>query len=85
MTLPIARELGQKGIRCNVIAPGIFMTPMMAALPAKAQESLSKQVPYPSRLGNPAEFAECVAHIIGNQYMNGTCVRIDGSIRMSAM
>lgn len=85
MTLPIARELGKFGIRTNVIAPGVFLTPMMASLPAKAQESLSKQVPYPSRLGDPSEFADCVVHLITNQYINGTCIRIDGSLRMSAM
>ena len=85
MTLPLARELGQLGIRCNCIAPGIFATPMMAKLPEKAKASLSKQVPFPQRLGEPAEFADCAANLITNQYYNGMCVRLDGSIRMSAL
>ena len=85
MTLPLARELGAHGIRVNTIAPGIFKTPMMAALLEKAQQSLAKQVPFPPRLGDPDEFADCVTSLITNQYYNGTVVRIDGSIRMAAL
>lgn len=85
MTLPLARELGALGIRVNTIAPGIFATPMMAKLPAKAQESLSQQVPFPKRLGKPEEFADCCVNLVTNQYYNGTVVRLDGSIRMAAM
>jgi len=85
MTLPIARELGALGIRCNTIAPGIFMTPMMAALPEKAQQSLATQVPFPKRLGDPAEFAAACVHMIETSYWNGAVVRLDGSIRMSAL
>jgi len=85
MTLPIARELSRHGIRVNTIAPGLFNTPMMAALPPKAKASLSKQVPFPSRMGEPAEFASLVSQIIENQYFNGETIRLDGCIRMSAM
>jgi len=85
MTLPLARELGSHGIRVNCIAPGIFGTPMLAKLPEKAKASLSAQVPFPKRLGAPDEFADCCMSLVNNQYYNGTVVRIDGSIRMSAM
>ncbi|GGE15907.1 3-hydroxy-2-methylbutyryl-CoA dehydrogenase [Primorskyibacter flagellatus] len=83
MTLPVARELARSGIRVNTIAPGIFKTPLLASLPEEAQESLGHQVPYPSRLGDPAEFADAVRFLIGNQYMNGEVIRLDGSIRMA--
>jgi len=83
MTLPVARELARHGIRVVTIAPGIFSTPMMAGLPEKARESLGRQVPFPSRLGEPAEFAALAAHIIENQMLNGEVIRLDGAIRMA--
>jgi NAD(P)-dependent dehydrogenase (short-subunit alcohol dehydrogenase family) len=83
MTLPMARELASKGIRVVTVAPGLFMTPMMAGLPAEAQESLGKQVPFPSRLGRPAEFALLVQQIIENPMLNGETIRLDGAIRMA--
>ena len=82
MTLPIARELAQFGIRCMSIAPGIFMTPMMHAMSPELQESLGKQVPFPSRLGKPEEFAQLVAAIVENPMLNGETIRLDGAIRM---
>jgi len=83
MTLPMARELAAFGIRVVTIAPGLFMTPMMAALPAEAQESLGKQVPFPPRLGRPAEYAALVRQIVENPMLNGETVRLDGAIRMA--
>jgi NAD(P)-dependent dehydrogenase (short-subunit alcohol dehydrogenase family) len=83
MTLPIARELARYGIRIATIAPGIFETPMMAGMPAEVQDSLGKSVPYPSRLGRPAEFAGLVQHIIENDYLNGEVIRLDGALRMA--
>jgi len=83
MTLPIARELAGYGIRVMTVAPGIFDTPMMAALPEAARESLGKQVPFPSRLGEPAEYAALVAHIVQNPMLNGEVIRLDGAIRMA--
>ena len=85
MTLPISRELGALGIRCVTIAPGIFDTPMLANLPPKVRESLAKQIPFPSRLGKTSEFAHLVSHIIENSMINGETIRLDGSIRMSAL
>eukprot|EP00455_Lapot_gusevi_P036401 TRINITY_DN404_c0_g1_i3.p1 TRINITY_DN404_c0_g1~~TRINITY_DN404_c0_g1_i3.p1 ORF type:complete len:256 (-),score=97.75 TRINITY_DN404_c0_g1_i3:219-986(-) len=85
MTLPIARELAGLGIRVLTIAPGLFNTPMLAKLPEKAKKSLSRQVPFPARLGEPAEFADLAAFIIKNQYMNAEIIRVDGGIRMAAM
>ena len=82
MTLPIARELARFGIRVMTIAPGIFMTPMMAGLPAEVQQSLGAQVPFPPRLGKPQEYAELVAAIYGNPMLNGETIRLDGAIRM---
>lgn len=84
MTLPMARELASHGIRVMAIAPGLFMTPMLAGLPQEAQDSLGKQVPFPARLGDPAEFAALVVHIIENRMLNGEVIRLDGSIRMTA-
>jgi NAD(P)-dependent dehydrogenase (short-subunit alcohol dehydrogenase family) len=83
MTLPMARELAAFGIRVVTIAPGLFLTPMMAALPAEAQESLGKQVPFPPRLGRPAEYASLVMQVVENPMLNGETIRLDGSIRMA--
>lgn len=82
MTLPVARELARFGIRVMTIAPGIFMTPMMAGLPEEVQQSLGAQVPFPPRLGKPEEYAELVAAIYGNPMLNGETIRLDGAIRM---
>ncbi len=82
MTLPIARELARYGIRCMAIAPGIFMTPMLAGLPQDVQDSLGKQVPFPARLGRPAEFAHLVQSVIEIPTLNGETLRLDGAIRM---
>jgi NAD(P)-dependent dehydrogenase (short-subunit alcohol dehydrogenase family) len=83
LTLPIARELAERQIRVVTIAPGIFDTPMLAALPEAARESLGKQVPHPSRLGRPDEYAALVAHIVSNPMLNGETIRLDGAIRMA--
>ena len=83
MTLPMARDLASLGIRVMGIAPGLFLTPMLAALPADVQASLGAQVPYPSRLGDPGEYARLVAHIIDNPMLNGEVIRLDGAIRMA--
>jgi NAD(P)-dependent dehydrogenase (short-subunit alcohol dehydrogenase family) len=83
MTLPVARELAGSGIRVMTIAPGIFDTPMMAGLPEEARDSLGRQVPFPSRLGRPEEYAELVKHIIENEMLNGEVIRLDGAIRMA--
>lgn len=83
MTLPIARELARHGIRVCTIAPGIMETPMLAGLPQAAQDSLGQQVPYPSRLGRPDEYAALVEHIVANGYLNGETIRLDGAIRMA--
>ena len=82
MTLPMARELSRFGIRVMTIAPGIFWTPMVDGMPPQVQESLSASIPYPSRLGKPQEFAETVAFIIGNRYVNGSVIRLDGAVRL---
>lgn len=82
LTLPLARELARHGIRVMTIAPGVFATPMMEAIPEKAREQLEAGVPYPKRLGNPVEFAKLVMHIIDNAYLNGEVIRLDGAIRM---
>ncbi|CEP03332.1 3-hydroxyacyl-CoA dehydrogenase [Plasmodiophora brassicae] len=85
MNLPLARELAAHGIRVLSIAPGIFITPMAKELSPQVQASLAKQVPFPPRLGNPPEFAALCIAIIENPYLNGESIRLDGSIRMSAM
>ena len=82
MTLPIARELARFGIRVMTIAPGIFETPMLAAMSTQVQASLGAQVPFPSRLGRPEEYAMLVEHIVLNQMLNGAVIRLDGAIRM---
>jgi len=82
LTLPVARELARFGIRVVAIAPGIFDTPLMASLPQAARDSLGQQVPFPSRLGKPTEFAALVRHIIENEMLNGEVIRLDGAIRM---
>jgi NAD(P)-dependent dehydrogenase (short-subunit alcohol dehydrogenase family) len=83
MTLPIARDLSRNGIRVCTIAPGIFETPMLAGLPKDAQDSLGKQVPFPPRLGRPAEYAQLAKQIIENEMLNGETIRLDGAIRMA--
>jgi NAD(P)-dependent dehydrogenase (short-subunit alcohol dehydrogenase family) len=82
MTLPIARELAAFGIRCMSIAPGIFLTPMVAAMSKENQESLAKQIPFPARLGKPEEFARLVATIFEIPMLNGETIRLDGAVRM---
>lgn len=82
MMLPLAREFAQFGIRVNTIAPGIFMTPMMAGMPEEVQESLGKQIPFPPRLGRPEEYADTAAFIYRNAMVNGETIRVDGAIRM---
>lgn len=84
MTLPIARELARSGIRVMTIAPGIMETPMLMGMPQEVQDSLGKMVPFPSRMGKPAEYAALVRHIVENSYLNGEVIRLDGAIRMAA-
>ncbi len=83
MTLPMARDLADKGIRVCTIAPGLFLTPLLEDLPEEVQASLGAQVPFPSRLGDPAEYAEMVNHITQNPMLNGEVIRLDGAIRMA--
>ena len=83
LTLPAAREFAQFGIRVMAIAPGIFGTPMLRALPQEAQDSLGAAVPFPKRLGSPREFADLVTHCIRNTYLNGEVIRLDGALRMA--
>lgn len=83
MTLPVARDLAQHKIRVMTVAPGIFLTPMLMGLPQPAQDSLGQQVPHPSRLGRPEEYAQLVEAIIGNPMLNGEVIRLDGAIRMA--
>ena len=82
LTLPVARELARSGIRCVTIAPGIMETPMLLGMAPEVQESLGRMVPFPSRMGRPAEFAALVRHIAENSYLNGEVIRLDGAIRM---
>ena len=84
MTLPLARELARYGIRVVTIAPGVFMTPLLGALPEAALQSLSQQAPFPPRLGKPEEYAALVKHIIENNMLNGETIRIDAAMRMAA-
>jgi NAD(P)-dependent dehydrogenase (short-subunit alcohol dehydrogenase family) len=83
MTLPMARDLAQHGIRACTIAPGLFATPLMKQLPEAVQESLAKSIPFPSRLGKPEEFAELACHIVTNTHLNGEVIRLDGALRMA--
>jgi len=83
MTLPIARDLSRNGIRVVTIAPGLFLTPMLLGLPKEAQDSLGKQVPFPSRLGKPDEYASLAKQIVENEMLNGETIRLDGAIRMA--
>jgi len=83
MTLPMARDLADKGVRVCTIAPGLFMTPLLAGLPEDVQRSLGAQVPFPSRLGAPAEYGKLVCHILDNPMLNGEVIRLDGAIRMA--
>lgn len=83
MTLPMARDLADKGIRVCTIAPGLFLTPLLEGLPAEVQTSLGAQVPFPSRLGDPAEYAALALHIAENPMLNGEVIRLDGAIRMA--
>jgi NAD(P)-dependent dehydrogenase (short-subunit alcohol dehydrogenase family) len=83
LTLPAAREFAQFGIRANAIAPGIFQTPMLMALPEEAQKSLAAAVPFPKLLGRPSQFAALARHIIENTYINGEVIRLDGALRMA--
>ena len=83
MTLPIARDLSRDGIRCVTIAPGLFLTPLLKGLPPDVQDSLGKQVPFPSRLGRPEEYGSLAKHIVENEMLNGETIRLDGAIRMA--
>ncbi|MEZ5625975.1 3-hydroxyacyl-CoA dehydrogenase [Denitromonas sp.] len=83
LTLPVARELARSGIRVMTIAPGIMETPMLMGMPAEVQDALGKMVPFPSRMGKPAEYAALVRHIAENSYLNGEVIRLDGAIRMA--
>jgi NAD(P)-dependent dehydrogenase (short-subunit alcohol dehydrogenase family) len=82
MTLPAARDLAQYGIRVNTIAPGLFDTPLLAALPEEARQKLGAGVPYPQRLGTPAEYAQLACQLIENRMLNGETIRLDGALRM---
>lgn len=83
MTLPMARDLAQHGIRVNTIAPGLFATPLMKTLPEAVQASLAASIPFPSRLGKPEEFAQLACHIVTNTHLNGEVIRLDGALRMA--
>lgn len=83
MTLPMARDLAQHGIRVCTIAPGLFATPLMKTLPEAVQESLAKSIPFPQRLGKPEEFAQLAAHIVTNSHLNGEVIRLDGALRLA--
>ncbi len=83
MTLPMARELSRFGIRVMTVAPGIFWTPMVDGMPEAVQQSLAASIPFPSRLGKPEEFADLVAYILGNRYLNGETIRLDGATRLA--
>jgi NAD(P)-dependent dehydrogenase (short-subunit alcohol dehydrogenase family) len=82
MTLPAARDMASRGIRVVTIAPGLFDTPLLAALPDEARQALGAGIPYPSRLGRPEEYARMVAEVVGNPMLNGETIRLDGALRM---
>jgi NAD(P)-dependent dehydrogenase (short-subunit alcohol dehydrogenase family) len=82
MTLPMARDLAQHGIRVCTIAPGLFSTPLLKGLPEPVQQSLAASIPFPARLGKPSEFAELACHIVSNDHLNGEVIRLDGALRM---
>lgn len=84
LTLPVARELAAHGIRVVTIAPGLFKTPLLAGLPDQVQNELAQTVPFPSRLGDPAEYADLVEHVVSNRMLNGEVIRLDGALRMAA-
>jgi NAD(P)-dependent dehydrogenase (short-subunit alcohol dehydrogenase family) len=83
MTLPMAREFTRIGVRVMTIAPGVFMTPMVSGMPDNVKQALGASVPFPSRLGEPSEFASTMSHIIENSYLNGSVIRLDGAIRLA--
>lgn len=83
MTLPLARDLAQYGVRVGAVAPGLFMTPLMGQLPEEGQRSLAASVPFPKRLGKPEEFAALAAQIVTNTALNGEVIRLDGALRMA--
>ena len=83
MTLPMARDLAQHGIRVCTIAPGLFATPLMATLPDAVQQSLAASIPFPARLGKPQEFAQLATHIVSNGHLNGEVIRLDGALRLA--
>ncbi|WP_306546294.1 SDR family NAD(P)-dependent oxidoreductase [Malikia spinosa] len=83
MTLPMARDLAQYGIRVCTVAPGLFATPLMGTLPESVQASLAASIPFPSRLGKPSEFAELACHIVSNGHLNGETIRLDGALRLA--
>ena len=83
MALPMAREFARIGVRVMTIAPGVFHTPMVDGMPEAVQQSLSASIPFPSRLGKPEEFADLVAYILGNAYLNGETIRLDGAVRLA--
>lgn len=82
LSLPVARDLARNAIRCVAIAPGLFRTPMMEALPQETTDAIAANIPFPARLGDPAEFAALVGHIVENAYLNGTTIRLDGATRL---
>jgi NAD(P)-dependent dehydrogenase (short-subunit alcohol dehydrogenase family) len=83
MTLPLARDLAQWGIRVMTLAPGLFSTPLLQELPAEVQQSLAASIPFPKRLGAPEEFAQLAAHVVANGHLNGEVIRIDGALRLA--
>ncbi|MFN5081599.1 MAG: SDR family oxidoreductase [Brevundimonas sp.] len=83
LTLPVARDLMNDGVRVNTVLPGIMWTPMMAGMDQKVQDALAAQIPFPKRLGTPADYAALVLHLAENVYINGECIRLDGGIRMA--